>query len=116
MCIARVCSDASAWAGVFARITVIDVVGVGNCFCGVPSATFLCQPEAIYQSMFSARSLDIIKRYGASVSPWKEEYYERGYTYEVFSKLLKEKSLSSVCMAMYKRQIKFSLSYISGVK
>ena len=26
---------------------VIGVVGVGNCFCGVPSASFLCQLEAV---------------------------------------------------------------------
>ena len=26
----------------------ISVVGVGNCFCGVPSASFLCQLEAVF--------------------------------------------------------------------
>ena len=44
----RLCSRVSAWAGAFARITVIGVVGVGNCFCGVPSASFLCQLEAVF--------------------------------------------------------------------
>ena len=27
---------------------VIGVVGIGNCFCGVPSASFLCQLEAVF--------------------------------------------------------------------
>ncbi len=31
-----------------ASIAVIGVVGVGNCFCGVPSASFLCQLEAVF--------------------------------------------------------------------
>ena len=38
----KLCNSVSAWFGVFARIAyVIGVVGVGNCFCGVPSASFL---------------------------------------------------------------------------
>ena len=43
----RLCSSVSAWAGAFARI-VIGVVGVGNCFCRVPSASFLCQVETVF--------------------------------------------------------------------
>ena len=42
------CSRVSAWAGAIARIAVIGVVGVGNCFCGVPSASFLCQLETVF--------------------------------------------------------------------
>ena len=45
----KLCSSVSAWLGVFAQYCyVIGVVGVGNCFCGVPSATFLCQLEAVF--------------------------------------------------------------------
>ena len=40
----RLCSRVSAWAGAFARIAVIGVV---NCFCSVPSASFLCQLEIV---------------------------------------------------------------------
>ena len=36
----KLCSSVSAWLGVFASNAVIGVVGVGNCFCGVPSASF----------------------------------------------------------------------------
>ena len=34
----KLCSCISAWLGVFASIAIIGVVGVGNCFCWVPSA------------------------------------------------------------------------------
>ena len=35
---------------------IIGVVGVGNCFCGVPSASFLSQLEAV----FSDLSIDVL--------------------------------------------------------
>ena len=38
----RLCGRVSAWAGAFARIAVIGVAGIGNCFFWVPSASFLC--------------------------------------------------------------------------
>ena len=38
----KLCSRVSAWVGAFAKSAIIGVVGVGNCFCRVPSASFLC--------------------------------------------------------------------------
>ena len=43
----RLCSTVSARAGVFAKSSVIGVVCVRNCLCGVPSASFLCQLETV---------------------------------------------------------------------
>ena len=39
---------APVWAGAFARSAVIGLVGISNCFCGVPSASFLCQLETVF--------------------------------------------------------------------
>ena len=33
---------------------VIGVVGVGNCFGGVPSASFLCQLEAVFSDFITS--------------------------------------------------------------
>ena len=41
----KLCSSVSAWSGVF--VSIAYVIGVSNCFCGVPSASFLCQLEAV---------------------------------------------------------------------
>ena len=43
----KLCSSVSAWLDAFVRIAVTGVVSVGNYFCGVPSASFLCQLEAV---------------------------------------------------------------------
>ena len=49
----KLCSCVSAWLGVFARIAVIGVVGIANCFCGVPSASFLCHLEAVFSDFIN---------------------------------------------------------------
>ena len=58
----RLCSSVSAWLGVFARQNhyVIGVVGVGNCFCGVPSASFLCQLEAVFFDFINQCSKHVV--------------------------------------------------------
>ena len=56
----KLCSSVSAWLGVFASIAVIGVVGVGNCFCGVPSAPFLCQLEAVFSYFIDRCSKHVV--------------------------------------------------------
>ena len=43
----KLCSSVSAWSGVFASMAMHRRSRVVNCFCGVPSASFLCQLEAV---------------------------------------------------------------------
>ena len=44
----KLCRSVSAWLGCICQDRyVIGVVGVGNCCCGVPSASFLRQFEAM---------------------------------------------------------------------
>ena len=49
----KLCSSVSAWLGIFACIAmsscVIGIVGVVNCFCGVPSNKEVNTPELISQ-------------------------------------------------------------------
>ena len=58
----KLCSSGSAW---FRRICqyryVIGVVGVGNCFCGVPSASFLCQLEDVFSDFIDRCSKHGVK-------------------------------------------------------
>ena len=49
----KLCESVSAWLGVFASIAVIGVVGVGNCFYVVSSASFLCQLEAVFSDFIN---------------------------------------------------------------
>ena len=57
----KLCSSVSAWLGVFAgHAYVIGVVGVGNCFCGVPSASFLCQLEAVFSDFVDRSSKHVV--------------------------------------------------------
>ena len=45
----RLCCRVSASAfGICQNRYVIGVVGVGNCFCGLTSASFLCQLETVF--------------------------------------------------------------------
>ena len=45
----KLCSSVSAWLGVFARIAMSSVLSASVIvFCGVPSASFLCQLEAVF--------------------------------------------------------------------
>ena len=60
----KLCSSVSAWLGVFASIAVIGVVGVGNCFSGVISASFLCQLEAVSRQIHLPRKQRLINRKG----------------------------------------------------
>ena len=39
---------------------VISVVSIGNCFCGVPSASFLCQPEAVFFDFINQYSKHVV--------------------------------------------------------
>ncbi len=40
---------------------VIGVVGVCNCFCGVPSASFVCQLEAVFSDFINRCSMNNLK-------------------------------------------------------
>ena len=57
----RLCRRILAWAGGFARSTVIDVVCVHNCSCGVSSASFLCQLETVFFHQVNKRSKLVVK-------------------------------------------------------
>ena len=48
---------------------VIGVVCVGNCFCRVPSASFLCQLEAVLNDFINRRSKHVVKAYDKDVCP-----------------------------------------------
>ena len=56
----KLCSRVSAWVSAFASIAVIGVVGVGNCLCGVPSASFLCQLEAVFFDFINRCSKHVV--------------------------------------------------------
>ena len=51
-----ICCSVSGWLGVFASIAVFGVVGLGNCFCGVPSDSLLFQLEAVLSDFINRSS------------------------------------------------------------
>ena len=57
----KLCSSVSAWLGVICQYRdVIGVVGVGNCFCGVSSSSFLCQLEAVLSDFINRCSKHVV--------------------------------------------------------